>query len=219
MNAKAYLKKHWLWIIVNFIALVPLAKLLWDFVNGYLIDPIGELTNVTGYVGLILLVLSLAITPLISVTGFRKAATVRKSLGMQGFLYVSLHLFVFVVLDYGLNFELIFGDSLLSKRYVLFGFSAFLLLVPLAITSTRGWMKRLGKNWKRLHRLIYLAVPLGVIHFILIEKVPVEPVIWALVVGLLLVARIPSVRKRLTAFQKLLDRTKEKKGAVNPASA
>ena len=217
MNTKTYLKKHWLWIIINIAALAPLGKLVWDYVGGNMIDPIGEMTDVTGYTGLALLAASLAVTPILSLTGYRKVATVRKSLGLQGFLYVTLHLLVFIALDYGLNLNLILGDAILSKRFVLVGFGSFLLLLPLAITSTKWWMKRLGKNWKRLHRLAYLAVPLGVFHYFLVEKIPVEPFIWGAVVGLLLIARIPSVRKRLNAVRQLVDSLSNKKST--PAHA
>lgn len=205
MNAMTYVKKHWLWIIVNVAALVPLGKLLWDFAGGRLIDPIGEMTNVTGFVALVLLVASLAVTPLLSLTGYRKAATVRKSLGLQGFFYVTLHLLIFIGLDYGMNLNLILGDAILSKRFVLIGFAAFLLLTPLAITSTTWWMKRLGKNWKRLHRVVYLAVPLGALHYYLVEKIPTEPLIWATVIALLLIARLSFVRRRLSSVRQFID--------------
>lgn len=217
MNPKTYLKKHWLWIVINVAALVPLARVIWDYVNGNMIDPIGEMTDVTGYTALILLVASLAVTPILSVTGYRKVATVRKSLGLQGFMYVSLHLLVFIVLDYGLNLNLILGDAILSKRFVLVGFGSFLILIPLAITSTKWWIKRLGKNWKRLHRLVYLAVPLGVFHYFLVEKIPAEPLVWGTVVGLLLIARVPVVRKRLNAVRQLVDGLTKKSSTPAPA--
>ena len=200
-----YLKKHWLWLIVNICALIPLLLVLWDFFAGNLIDPVLDFTNRTGYMGLLLLVLSIAVTPLVTVTGWRKLGTLRKSLGLQGFMHIALHLLVFVGLDYGFNLDLIFGDALLSKRYILVGLTAFLLLLPLAITSTKGWMKRLGKRWKPLHRLVYLAVPLGVLHFIWVEKVPVESSIYAVIVALLLISRLPRVRKQLTKIRQLLD--------------
>lgn len=200
-----YLKKHWLWLIVNILALLPLLLVLWDFFAGSLIDPVSAFTNRTGYMGLLLLVLSIAITPLVTITGWRKAGTVRKSLGLQGFMHIALHLLVFIGLDYGFNLDLIFGDALLLKRYILVGFAAFLLLLPLAITSTKGWMKRLGKRWKQLHRLVYLAIPLGVLHFIWVEKVPVESSIYAIIVALLLVARLPRVRKQLNKIRQLFD--------------
>lgn len=205
MNAFKYLKKHWLWLVVNIAALVPLCLVLWNFAAGNIIDPVAALTNRTGYMGLLLLVLSVAITPLIAVSGWRKLGTVRKSLGLVGFGHIALHLLVFIGLDYGFNPDLIFGDALLTKRYIIVGFAAFLLLLPLAITSTKGWMKRLGKRWKMLHRLVYLAVPLGALHFVWVEKVPVESSIYGVIVGLLLLARVPSVRKRLNQLRQQLE--------------
>ncbi|MCB0144448.1 MAG: sulfoxide reductase heme-binding subunit YedZ [Caldilineaceae bacterium] len=200
-----YIKKHWFWIAVNIGALIPLLLLILDVINGRLVDPIADITNRTGYTALVLLVLSLAVTPLNSLTGWRTVLTVRKSLGLQGFFYVCLHLFTFLGLDYAFNLSQILGDALVTKPYIIVGFSAFLILTPLAITSTKGWMKRLGRNWKKLHRLVYLAVPLAVIHYFWVLKVPVEPVIYGIVVALLLVARIPTVRRHLNQVRKFLD--------------
>jgi sulfoxide reductase heme-binding subunit YedZ len=201
----AYIKKNWFVWVVNIAAMIPLLLLLWDAFTGQLIDPIGQITNRTGYTALVLLVISLASTPLITLTGFRRGVVVRKWAGLQGFFYVCLHLFTFIGLDYAFNLSQILGDAVLTKRYVLVGFSAFLLLVPLAITSTKGWMRRLGRNWKRLHRLIYLAVPLAVLHFIWSQKIPTEPLVYAAVVALLLLARVPPVRQRLNAVRRKLD--------------
>ncbi|MEZ4706428.1 MAG: protein-methionine-sulfoxide reductase heme-binding subunit MsrQ [Caldilineaceae bacterium] len=200
-----YFQKHWFWIAVNIGALTPLLLVILDVVNGRLVDPIADITNRTGYTALVLLVLSLAVTPLNSLTGWRTVTTVRKSLGLQGFFYVCLHLLTFLGLDYAFNLSQILGDALVTKPYIIVGFSAFLILTPLAITSTKGWMKRLGRNWKKLHRLVYVAVPLAVIHYFWVLKVPVEPTIYGIVVALLLVARIPAVRQRLNQVRKFLD--------------
>lgn len=209
-----YIKKHWVWLIVNLGAFTPLALLVWDFFTGGLgVNPITEITHRTGYAALVTLVLSLAVTPLVTMTGIRKLATVRKSLGLHGFMYVSLHLLIFVGLDYGFNLQFILQDSLLEKNYVLVGFAVFLLLLPLAITSTKGWMKRLGRNWKRLHQLVYLAVPLAVLHFVWVRKIPTEPLVYALVVALLLLARVPVIRKRLNSLRQLFESKKEPKTA------
>ena len=204
-NITKYIQKHWLWILANIGAIVPLIYIVWSIFSGNFIDPIGESTNWTGYTALVLLVLSLAVTPLVTITGYRKLATLRKSLGLQGFMYVTLHLLVFIGLDYGFSLALIFGDALLTKRYVLVGFAAFLILLPLAITSTKGWMKRLGRNWKKLHRLVYIAVPLAVLHYFWVQKVPVQPVIYGIVVTLLLLARVPRIRKQLNMVRQKLD--------------
>lgn len=215
---KSYLKKNWLIIVVNVGALLPLALLLWNIFAGNVIDPIAAITDRTGYTALVLLVLSLACTPVMVVTGFRKLVQARKWLGLQGFFYAALHLLTFIGLDYAFSLDDIFGDALLTKRYVIVGFTAFLLLTPLALTSTKGWMKRLGRNWKRLHRLVYLIVPLAVLHYVWVEKIPLEPLIYAGVVALLLIARIPPVRKQLNRVRQMLDGPRRAKRPVKRAA-
>jgi sulfoxide reductase heme-binding subunit YedZ len=143
-------------------------------------------------------VLSLAATPMNTLFGFRQAIKVRRALGLYAFLYASLHVIVFFYVDYALDFALILQD-VGSKRYVIIGAATFLVLLPLALTSTRGWMKRLGKNWKRLHKLVYLAGVLAVVHYVWLVKSDIrEPLAFGLAVGLLLLARVPSVRRPLS---------------------
>ncbi|MBW7884736.1 MAG: sulfoxide reductase heme-binding subunit YedZ, partial [Caldilineaceae bacterium] len=162
-----YLKQNWFWWAVTLGALTPLFLLIWDFYRGEIsVDPVNAINNRTGRAAIIVLFLSLACTPANTIFGFRKANTVRKSLGLIAFLYAGLHVLNFVGLDYAFNFNLIFQDALLDKPYILAGSVAVLILIPLAITSTRGWMRRLGKNWKRLHRLAYGAGVLATLHFL-----------------------------------------------------
>ena len=98
-------------------------------------------------------------------------------------------------MDYGLGLSLIW-DAIAKKRFVLVGFAAFLILVPLAITSTKGWMRRLGKNWKRLHYGVYLAAVLVIVHFVWLVKVDIRrPLLYGAVVALLLAFRLPPVRR------------------------
>ena len=94
---------------------------------------------------------------------------IRRTLGLYGFLYITLHLLVYAVLDNRLDFELIWRD-LGERRSMSSGFAAFLLLVPLAITSTSGWQRRLGRRWRMLHWLVYLAPPLSVLHFYWLDR-------------------------------------------------
>ena len=109
-----------------------------------------------------------------------------------------MHLLIFAVVDYGLDLELI-KQAIVEKRYVLVGFAAFLLLLPLAVTSTKGWMRRLGKRWKKLHRLVYLAAPLAVVHFVWLVKADIrEPLAYGAAVAALLLLRTPRVRRALT---------------------
>lgn len=196
------IQKHWLRIVTHIAALTPLALLVWDYATNRLgFNPIQEITQRTGEYALILLVLSLACTPLNSVFGLRQVLPLRRPLGLYAFLYVSLHFLTFVGLDYRLDLGLIWQE-IAEKRYVLVGFSAFLLLIPLAITSTRGWMQRLGKHWKRLHRLVYVAALLAVLHYVWAVKSDIrEPLLYGAAVGLLLALRHPRVRKAFSTFR------------------
>jgi len=189
-------------IAVHIGSLIPLSLLLWDyFADNLTVNPIQDITFRTGKAALVLLVLSLACTPLNTVFGFKPALKVRRALGLYAFLYVCLHFLTFVGLDYGFDLGLIY-EAIFEKRYALVGFAAFLILLSLAITSTQGWMKRLGKNWKRLHRLVYLAGLLAVVHYVWLVKSDIrEPLTYGAVVGLLLVARIPVFKKGVMKFR------------------
>ncbi len=185
-------------ILTHVAALLPLALLAWDYWQGRLIiDPVKEITTRTGKTALILLMLSLAFTPINTIFGFKQMLRVRRVLGLYAFMYASLHFLTFVGLDYGFDFGFMAQD-ILDQRYVLVGFAAFLLLLPLAITSTKGWQKRLGKNWKRLHRLIYLAGILAIVHFTWLAKDNREPLRYGAVVALLLIMRIPAIQRALS---------------------
>ena len=120
----------------------------------------------------------------------------RKPLGLYSFLYVSLHLLVFVGLDYGLDGRLI-GLAIAEKRYVLAGLVSFLLLLPLAATSTRAAQRRLGRWWRRLHWLVYPAAIAALLHFLWLSKVARVPLLAAALLLVLLLVRIPLLRQRL----------------------
>ena len=176
-------------------ALFPLAWIIWDYLQDNLTaNPIQDVTFRTGKAALVLLVLTLAATPLNTIFGFRSAIKLRRTVGLYAFLYASLHFLIFIGLDYAFNWEFIY-EAIFEKRYAVIGFAALLTLLPLAITSTRGWMRRLGKNWKRLHKLIYLAAILVVIHFTWLVKSDIrEPLIYAGIISLLLLCRLKPVR-------------------------
>ena len=145
-----YWRRHWFWWAVTLGALTPLALLLWGFVRDDLgVDPVNTINNWTGRTAMVVLFLSLACTPLNTIFGFRQALTVRKSLGLIAFLYAGLHLLNYVGYDYAFDFGLILQDAVLDKPYIVAGLLALLILLPLALTSTKGWMRRLGRNWKR----------------------------------------------------------------------
>ena len=192
------LKAHWLQILTHVGALLPLGILAWDYAQNQLTaNPIREITIRTGRSAIVLLLLSLACTPIYSLSGFQPVRRLRRPLGLYAFLYAGLHGLTFVGLDYGFDLALI-GQELLEKRFVQVGVLAFLTLVPLAITSTRGWVARLGKNWKRLHRLVYLAALLAGVHFLWAVKANVRvPLLYGAALAVLLVVRIPWVQNGL----------------------
>ncbi len=191
-----------LWILIHIAALLPLAVLVWDFTQGRLTaNPIQEITLRTGTYSLILLVLSLACTPVNTMFGIKSVLPLRRPLGLYGFMYASLHTLNFIGLDYGFDLNLL-REDVFGKGYIWVGFVALLALVPGAMTSTKGWMKRLGRNWERLHWLVYPAVLLAVLHFVLLVKADLRiPLLYGAVVVLLLVVRLPGVRKIFGALR------------------
>jgi sulfoxide reductase heme-binding subunit YedZ len=196
------LKARWLQILAHAAALAPLALLAWDYAQDQLTaNPIREVTLRTGKAALVLLMLSLACTPVSTLFGFRPAIKLRRPLGLYAFLYAGLHGLTFVGLDFGFDLGLIL-EEIGQRRFVQAGMVTFLLLLPLAVTSTRGWNRRLGKNWRRLHRLVYLAALAAVVHFVWLTKGDVrEPLLYGAAVALLLIARIPAVRDRVRGFR------------------
>ena len=186
---------RWLLIGVHLGAFTPLAVMIWDYWHNQLtFNPIQEITFRTGRYALILLILSLACTPINTLFGFRWVLPLRKWLGLYAFMYASLHFLIFIGLDYGFDLGLI-QEAIFEKRYALVGFTAFLILLPLAVTSTKGWMKRLGKNWKRLHRWVYLASLLVIVHFVWLVKADIRrPLLYGAVLVLLLTVRLLWVR-------------------------
>ncbi len=183
-------------IITHIGALIPLAWMLWDlFTGNYGPDPIREFTLRTGKTALILLLLSLACTPVNTIFKFRPALKLRRPLGLYSFMYASIHFAIFIGVDYFFNFGLI-QDALLEKRYAIVGLTTGLILLTLAITSTKGWQRRLKKNWKRLHRLAYASGILAVVHFIWLVKQGVsEPWLYAGLLLLLLTLRVRPVKQ------------------------
>jgi methionine sulfoxide reductase heme-binding subunit len=162
-------------------------------------DPIRGAILRTGKIALELLVFSLAGTPLNTIFGFKPALRVRRALGDYSFLYTSLHFAIFVSLDYGFDLQYIGYE--LTKPYAMIGLIAGILLIPLAITSFSPWPKRLGKNWKRLHNLVYLITFLAALHFILVVKQGVtEPYLWMILILFLLALRLPPLRRFLSGF-------------------
>jgi methionine sulfoxide reductase heme-binding subunit len=183
-------------------ALSPFLWLAFRALTGRLsVNPIEDITLTTGIWALRFLLISLAITPIRRLTGWQRVIQYRRMLGLFAFFYATLHLLTYVVLDQGLAFEFIIPD-ILKRPYITMGMIAFTLLVPLAITSTKGWIRRLGKKWQLLHRLVYLSALAACIHFLWKVKVAIgEPVYYAAILGVLLAFRLlwrfrPTARPR-----------------------
>jgi sulfoxide reductase heme-binding subunit YedZ len=179
-------------------ALIPLAAILIQAWRGTLsANPIAEALNRLGLLALTFLILSLAMAPLRGIFGWSWPIRVRRMLGLFAFFYALLHLTTYVALDQGFAFKAVLQD-VLKRRFIFVGFAAFVLLVPLAITSTNAMVRRLGfRAWQRLHRLAYVATILGVIHFIWrVKKDVTEPAIYGAVVVTLLGFRVARALKR-----------------------
>jgi sulfoxide reductase heme-binding subunit YedZ len=183
--------------------------LLWDFwTDNLTANPIQAIEQRTGLYALTLLLLSLACTPLVTLTGWSEPTARRKALGNYGFIYATLHVATFVAVDYGLDFAAIWAD-VGTKTYIILGATAFALLLPLAATSFKYWVKRLGKNWRRLHRLVYVISPLIILHFVLSVKGDVFqlqgnlglPLFYGGIVLILLGLRIPPLKRAIVAWR------------------
>jgi sulfoxide reductase heme-binding subunit YedZ len=160
-------------------------------------NPVQAVLHLAGRWGLIFLLLTLAVTPIRRLTGWNRVIKVRRLLGLFAFFYVALHLLLYVGLDQGFAWGFLVED-VLERPFITVGFLSFLLLLPLAITSTKGWIRRLGKRWQRLHRLVYPAAGLGAIHYYWNAKADTFwPLVAAGVLGVLLLVRIPWVRGML----------------------
>jgi sulfoxide reductase heme-binding subunit YedZ len=172
-------------------ALAPFLWLVFRALTGRLsANPIEDITLTTGIWALRLLLASLAITPLRRLTGWQRVIQYRRMLGLFAFFYATLHVLTYVVLDQGLAFEFIIPD-ILKRPYITMGMIAFTLMVPLAVTSTKGWIRRLGRKWQLLHRLVYFSAAAASVHFLWKVKVAIgEPVYYAAILGILLVFRL-----------------------------
>jgi sulfoxide reductase heme-binding subunit YedZ len=159
-------------------------------------DPVKELEHECGKTALNLLLLTLAVTPVRELTSQPQLLRLRRMLGLFAFFYVVLHFTIYLVLDLELNFATL-GADIAKRPYITIGFTALLLLIPLAVTSTNGMMRRLGRRWQTLHRLVYLIAVLGVWHFYWQVKRDVrEPLLYAGILAILLGYRVLRARRR-----------------------
>lgn len=152
----------------------------------------------TGDWALRFLILSLAVTPFSKLIGSPKPLIFRRMVGLYAFFYVCLHIISYVWLDMLFNWPELWVD-ILKRIYITVGFTAFLMLVPMAVTSTKGWIKRLGaRRWQKLHQLVYIIAPLAIVHFVMMRKgFQLEPLIYGAIVAGLLAARLPRLLRYL----------------------
>jgi sulfoxide reductase heme-binding subunit YedZ len=195
--APKHLRSRLAKLAIGVMALVPAARIGWLAGAGALgANPIAEAMNRLGFWTLTLLLVTLSPTPIQIVTGWKWPLRLRRMLGLETFLYVCLHFAVYLGLDQFFDLRAI-GKDIAKRTFITVGFAAFVLLIPLAITSTDRMVRRLGfVRWKRLHRLIYAVAVLGVVHFVWRVKSDLrQPLIFAAALAALLVIRtVPSLR-------------------------
>lgn len=184
---------------VVFIAcLGPLAWLVWQALFGYLgVNPIETLNRFLGDWALRFLLIALAVTPLRQITGWTQLATLRRMLGLFAFFYVCLHLSSYVGLDLFFDWRAL-GRDILKRNYITLGMTAFMLLAPLALTSTNAMIRRLGgRRWRLLHKLVYPAGILAVMHYWMMVKADIrQPMLYAAVLAVLLGYRLAIAARR-----------------------
>jgi sulfoxide reductase heme-binding subunit YedZ len=177
--------------VVFVVALVPFAWLVErTLINDLGVNPAETLQLQTGLWSLRFLLATLAITPLRRLTGWHRLIQYRRMLGLFAFFYASLHFLSYVILDQYFAFDAIVAD-VVKRPFITAGMVAFVVMVPLALTSTRGWIRRLGRRWQALHRLIYISGISAALHFVWKVKVPIgEPVYYAAAMAILLAFRV-----------------------------
>jgi methionine sulfoxide reductase heme-binding subunit len=188
----------WQYILIHALAIAPLALTAYEYVTDTL--PIvldRHLVIRFGAAGLAFIVASFSITPISILSGKTNLVPLRRSLGVYGFCYITLHFLSYAWFSNGFDWALILRD--LGERAAMsVGLLALALLIPLALTSTNGWQKRLGRRWKLLHRLVYFAVPLSVLHYFLLERdIKDWVLVYAACVALLFAVRLPIVKRAI----------------------
>ncbi len=178
-------------------AVLPFAWLVFALLTGLVMgDEVKFMQHVTGDTALTCLMLTLSVTPLRRLTGWNELIKVRRLIGLTAFWYACIHLSTYLVFDQSLSIDEILKD-IAKHPWVLVGFTAFLCLVPLAVTSTTGWVRRLGgKRWRRLHRLVYVAASAGVLHYFWLVKKDIQaPLTYGVILLVLLGSRVWLARR------------------------
>tara|TARA_B110000438_G_scaffold16245_1_gene15270 strand:+ start:210 stop:785 length:576 start_codon:yes stop_codon:yes gene_type:complete len=176
---------------VFILSLIPFLIIIYKiYFNQLGPEPVKEITHHTGEWTLIFIILTLTMTPLKKITKLSIWISLRRMLGLFVFFYATLHMLTYVVIDYRLDLQSISKD-IFTKRFIFVGFAAWLLLTPLALTSSKKAIRLLKDKWKKIHRLIYIIAILGVVHFIwLVKKDLTEPLIYAVIILVLLISRL-----------------------------
>ena len=176
---------------IFFLSLIPLLIIIYKiYFNQLGPEPVKEITHHTGEWTLIFICLTLAMSPLKRLTNLGVWIKFRRMLGLFVFFYATIHLLTYVGIDYRFDWAPIFND-VVKKKYIFIGFSAWLLLIPLAITSSQKMMKLLKHNWKKIHKLIYVIAIFGSLHYIWLSKtIFFKPLIYATIIALLLLIRV-----------------------------
>lgn len=194
-----WLRTYWL----HALAITPLALTAYEYLTNSLPVVLDRHLMIRfGAVGLAFLVASFACTPLSTLLGNPYFVTQRRTLGVYGFIYIALHLLVYAGLNSQFDWDLIVRD-IGERRAMSVGLLAFALLIPLAITSTNGWQKRLGTRWKMLHKLVYLAVPLSLLHYLWLERDILDwAIAYTVLVAMLFAARLPILRRAIIRMRR-----------------
>ena len=176
---------------IFFLSLIPFFLILYKIIFNKLgPEPVKEITHFTGEWTLLFIIFTLSMSPLKKITKLNIWISFRRMLGLFLFFYATLHMLTYVAIDYRLDFQSISKD-ILTKKFIFVGFAAWILLLPLAFTSSKKAVIYLKDKWKKLHRLIYIISILGIIHFIwLVKKDLTEPIIYAVIIVILLLFRL-----------------------------
>jgi len=203
MTVNQLLKSPFAKPVLFSLCLLPLAILVGRGLTGDLgANPVETITHETGDWVLRFLLITLAITPIRVWTGNTSVVRFRRMLGLYVFFYACCHFLIWLIADHSLDLHDMIED-IIDRPYITFGFSAFILLIPLAITSNNAMIRKLGKSWKKLHKLVYAILILGILHYLWLTKADyLEPGIYAFIATVLLLQRLPG-RKKISKHSRL----------------
>ncbi len=198
MRLQHLLKSSFAKPLVFLLCLLPLLSIVWRIFFGDLgANPVETITFVTGDWTLRFLLITLAVSPARQWFALSALSRFRRMLGLYAFFYACVHFLVWFVADHSLSFSDM-AEDIIDRPYITFGFSALVLLIPLAFTSSNAMIRRLGQNWKKLHRLVYFILALGILHYLWLTKADyLEPGIYAFIALALLLQRLPAKKRRV----------------------